>query len=41
MKEAKKFGAEHSAMITRGMLTGAAGALGARIVNVGLKRLIN
>ena len=41
MKEAKKFGAEHSATITRGVLTGAAGALGARLVNVGLRRLIN
>jgi len=39
MKGAKKFGAEHSAIITRGVLTGAAGALGARIVNEGLKRL--
>jgi hypothetical protein len=40
MKEAKKFGAEHSAIITRGVLTGAAGAFGARMVNIGLKRLI-
>jgi hypothetical protein len=41
MKEAKKFGAENSATITRGVLTGATGALGARIVNIGLRRLIH
>jgi hypothetical protein len=40
IKGAKKFGAEHGPTITRGVLTGAAGALGARIVSEGLKRII-
>ncbi len=39
MKAAKEFGAEHGAAMTRGVVTGAAGALGARIVNESLKRL--
>ncbi len=39
MRAAKEFGAEHGPAITRGVVTGAAGALGARIVNEGLKRL--
>lgn len=38
MKAAKEFGAEHGSIMTRGVITGAAGALGARIVNTGLKR---
>jgi ABC-type phosphate/phosphonate transport system permease subunit len=41
MKGAKKFGAEHGTTITKAVLTGAAGALGARIVSEGLKRIIN
>jgi ABC-type phosphate/phosphonate transport system permease subunit len=41
IKGAKKFGAEHGATITKAVLTGAAGALGARIVSEGLKRIIN
>lgn len=40
IKGAKKFGAEHGTTITRGVLTGAAGAFGARIVSEGLKRII-
>ena len=40
IKGAKKFGAEHGATITRGVITGAAGAFGARIVSEGLKRII-
>ena len=39
MKAAKEFGAEHGTTMTRGVVTGAAGALGARIVREGLKRL--
>ncbi len=39
MRAAKEFGAEHGAAITRGVITGAAGALGARIVNGGLRHL--
>ncbi|HEY6279300.1 MAG TPA: hypothetical protein VIX86_23550 [Streptosporangiaceae bacterium] len=41
MKGAKKFGAEHGTTITKAVITGAAGALGARIVSEGLKRIIN
>jgi hypothetical protein len=41
IKGAKKFGAEHGTTITKAVLTGAAGALGARIVSEGLKRIIN
>jgi hypothetical protein len=40
IKGAKNFGAEHGATLTRGVLTGAAGAFGARIVSEGLKRII-
>ncbi len=39
MKAAKEFGAEHGTTMTKGVVTGAAGALGARIVREGLKRL--
>ncbi len=39
MRAAKEFGAEHGTTITRGVITGAAGALGARIVREGFKHL--
>jgi ABC-type phosphate/phosphonate transport system permease subunit len=39
MKAAKEFGAEHGTTMTRGVITGAAGALGARIVREGFKHL--
>ncbi len=39
MRAAKEFGAEHSTTMTKGVVTGAAGALGARIVREGLKHL--
>ena len=39
MRAAKEFGAEHGTTITKGVVTGAAGALGVRIVNEGLKHL--
>ena len=39
IKAAKEFGAEHGTTITKGVITGAAGALGVRIVNEGLKHL--
>jgi hypothetical protein len=39
MKAAKEFGAEHGSTMTKGVITGAAGALGARIVREGLRRL--
>jgi hypothetical protein len=32
MRGAKKFGAEHGTTITKGLITGAAGTLGARLV---------
>jgi len=32
LREAKKFGSEHGTTITKGVITGAAGTLGARIV---------
>jgi hypothetical protein len=38
-KAAKEFGAEHGTTITKGVVTGAAGALGARILREGLKHL--
>jgi hypothetical protein len=38
LRGAKKFGAEHGTTITRGVITGAAGTLGARIVR-GIFRL--
>jgi hypothetical protein len=39
MRAAQEFGAEYGTTITRGVVTGAAGALGARIVHEGLKHL--
>jgi hypothetical protein len=39
LRSAKEFGAEHGPTITRGVITGAAGALGASIVRGGLKHL--
>jgi hypothetical protein len=39
MRAAKEFGAEHGTTMTKGVITGAAGALGARIVREGLKHL--
>jgi hypothetical protein len=39
MRAAKEFGAEHGTIITKGVITGAAGALGARIVREALKHL--
>lgn len=39
MRAAKEFGAEHGPIITKGVITGAAGALGARIVREGFKHL--
>jgi ABC-type phosphate/phosphonate transport system permease subunit len=39
MRAAKEFGAEHGTTMTKGVVTGAAGALGARIVREGFKRL--
>ncbi|HEY8046652.1 MAG TPA: hypothetical protein VIF35_20470 [Streptosporangiaceae bacterium] len=37
IRAGKNFGAEHGPTITKGVVTGAAGALGARIVHVGLR----
>jgi hypothetical protein len=39
MRAAKEFGAEHGTTMTKGVITGAASALGARIVREGLKHL--
>lgn len=39
MRAAKEFGSEHGTAMTKGVVTGAAGALGARIVREGFKRL--
>ena len=39
MKAAREFGAEHGTTMTKGVITGAAGALGARIVREGFKHL--
>jgi hypothetical protein len=39
MRAAKEFGAEHGTTMTKGVVTGATGALGARIVREGFKRL--
>jgi hypothetical protein len=39
IKAGKTFGAEHGPAITKGVVTGAAGALGARIVHAGLRAL--
>jgi hypothetical protein len=40
IKAARGFGAEHGTTITKGVVGGAAGALGARIVNEGIRRII-
>lgn len=39
MRAAKEFGAEHGTTMTRGVITGAAGALGAGIIREGFKHL--
>jgi hypothetical protein len=39
MKAAKEFGTEHGTTMTKGVVTGAAGALGARILREGLRHL--
>jgi hypothetical protein len=39
MRAAKEFGAEHGTTMTKGVITGAAGAIGASIVREGLKHL--
>jgi len=39
MRSAKEFGAEHGTTMTKGVITGAAGALGARLVREGFKHL--
>jgi hypothetical protein len=39
MRAAKEFGNEHGTTMTKGMVTGAAGALGARILRTGLRHL--
>jgi hypothetical protein len=39
MRAAKEFGAGHGTTITKGVITGAAGALGARLVREGFKHL--
>jgi hypothetical protein len=39
MKAAKDFGAEHGPTMTKGVITGAAGTLGARIVREAFKHL--
>lgn len=39
MRAAREFGAEHGTTMTKGVITGAAGALGARIVHEGFKHL--
>lgn len=40
IRTARGFGEEHGTTITRGVVTGAAGALGARIMREGLKRVV-
>jgi hypothetical protein len=40
IRAARGFGSEHGTTITRGVVTGAAGAVGARIVSETLKRVI-
>ena len=40
IRAARGFGAEHGTTITKGVVGGAAGALGARIVSEGIKRVI-
>jgi hypothetical protein len=39
IRAGKNFGSEHGPAITKGVVTGAAGALGARIVHAGLRTL--
>jgi hypothetical protein len=39
MRAAREFGNEHGTSITKGVVTGAAGAFGARIVREGLRHL--
>jgi hypothetical protein len=39
MRAGREFGEEHGQLITRGMVGGAAGAAGARILHAGLRRL--
>lgn len=39
LRAAKGFGAEHGTTMTKGVITGAAGALGARIVREGFRHL--
>jgi hypothetical protein len=39
IRAGKNFGAEYGSTITRGVVTGAAGALGAKILHVGLRSL--
>jgi hypothetical protein len=40
IKAARGFGSEHGAIITRGVVSGAAWTIGTRIVSEGLKRVI-
>jgi hypothetical protein len=40
IRAARGFGEEHGTTITRGVVTGAAGTLGARIMREGLKRVV-
>lgn len=39
IRAGKNFGAEHGPTITKGVVTGAAGALGARILQAGLRTI--
>lgn len=39
IRAGKDFGAEHGPTITKGVVTGAAGAVGARIVSAGLRHI--
>jgi hypothetical protein len=39
MRAGRNFGEEHGSLITRGVVTGAAGAAGARILHAGLRHL--
>jgi hypothetical protein len=39
MRAGRNFGEDHGPLITRGVVTGAAGAFGARIVQTGLRHL--
>lgn len=40
IRAARGFGEEHGTTITKGVVTGAAGTLGARIMREGLKRIV-